>query len=65
VVTDFFDLSSSMNHHGCCPGYLAHFDQPVGDVHLIWIDEFSYGRNVQYMDGSGQEIGSLPYTDVP
>lgn len=65
VVTDFFDLSSSMNHHGCCPGYLAHFDQPVGDVHLIWIDEFSYGWNVQYWDGNDQEIESSPYTDAP
>jgi len=65
VVSDFFDLSSSMNHHGCCPGYLAHFDQPAGDVHLIWIDEFSYGWTVHYQDGDGQEIESLPYTDAP
>jgi hypothetical protein len=65
VVTDFFDLSSSMNHHGCCPGYLAHFDQPLGDVHLIWIDEFSYGWTVHYQDGSRQEIESSAYTDAP
>jgi len=65
VVEDFFDLSSSMNHHGCCPGYLAHFDQPVGDVRLIWIDEFSYGWVVHYQDGSGQEIESSPYVDAP
>lgn len=65
VVSDFFDLSSSMNHHGCCPGYLAHFDEPVGEIHLIWIDEFSYGRQVQYDDENGQEIEYSPYVDAP
>jgi hypothetical protein len=64
-VADFFDLSSSMNHHGCCPGYLANFDQPVGDVHLIWIDEFSYGWVVHYVDADGQEIENSPYVDAP
>ncbi|MBW2700403.1 MAG: hypothetical protein JRF33_06250 [Deltaproteobacteria bacterium] len=64
-VTDFFDLCSSLNHHGWFCGYLAHFDEPVGDVHLIWIDEFSYGDVVHYMNGDGQEIESSPFTRLP
>ena len=48
-----------------CPCYLAHFDEPVGDVHLIWIDEFSYGWEVQYVDGNDQKIESVPYVDAP
>ncbi len=45
--------------------YLANFDQPLGDVHLIWIDEFSYGWAVNYVDADGQEIESSPYVDAP
>lgn len=64
-VSGFFDLSSSMNHHGCCPGYLARFDRPLGDVNLIWIDEFSYGFVVHYVDADDREIENSPYTDAP
>jgi hypothetical protein len=64
-VTDFFDLSSAMNHHGCCPGYFAHLDQPLGAVTRIWIDEFSYGLVINYSNDAGQVLETSPYHDAP
>ncbi|MBN2497349.1 MAG: hypothetical protein JXR96_22350 [Deltaproteobacteria bacterium] len=61
AVSDFFDLASNMNHHGCCPSYLTRFGEPLGGVSLIWIDEFSYGQTVHYLDADGQEIESAAY----
>lgn len=65
-------LAHCWNRHCGCSRTLAEtrFERGaevrvVSDFFLIWIDEFSYGWQVQYEDGNGQEIEYSPYVDAP
>jgi hypothetical protein len=64
VVTDFFDLAATVNHHGCCPGYLVILNEPIGDIHRLTIDEFTTGWDVLYQDQLGQTLERYAYQDL-
>ncbi|MBN2496912.1 MAG: hypothetical protein JXR96_20140 [Deltaproteobacteria bacterium] len=61
-VDDYFDLAFTVNHHGFYPSFFVLLDDPLGEIHALFIDEFGGGEELYYLDAAGDVIDSQPYS---